>query len=58
MTQSPLTRLARAGRPTGRTSLLAGFGAALLAASAASAASVPYSQAVTNSEVAAKGLHG
>ncbi len=56
MTQSSLTRLAHGGRLTRRNSLLAVFGAALLASSAASAAPLAYPQAVVNSEAAARAV--
>lgn len=55
MIQSILTRLARAGRLSGGTSLMAAFGAALLATSAA-AAPLPFPQAVANSEAAARAV--
>lgn len=56
MIQLILRRLARAGRLSGRTSLTAAVGAAWLATSAAAAAPLPFSQAVANSEAAAKAV--
>lgn len=57
MIQPLPTRLARGGRLTRWTSAqLSTFGAALLATSAASAAPLPYPQAVVNSEAAAKAV--
>lgn len=56
MIQSILTRLTRAGRLSGGTSLMAAFGAALLTTSAAAAAPLPFPQAVANSEAAARAV--
>ncbi len=56
MNQPLPTRLAHAGRLTGRTSLPAALAAALLATSAASAAPLPLPQAVANSETAARAV--